>query len=44
MFQVILITGSLQELLQKVSHKLGIPVKHLFTVQGGLIDDISLLR
>ncbi|KAL7633278.1 UNVERIFIED_CONTAM: hypothetical protein RMT77_016383 [Armadillidium vulgare] len=42
--KVILITGSLQELLQKASHKLGIAVKHLFTVQGGLIDDISLLR
>ncbi|MCL4129101.1 UNVERIFIED_CONTAM: hypothetical protein GTU68_024613 [Idotea baltica] len=43
--KVIMVTNSLQDLLMKGSHKLNIPVaKCVYTAQGGLIDDISLIR
>ncbi|KAK7070260.1 BTB/POZ domain-containing protein kctd9 [Halocaridina rubra] len=42
--KVLLVTHSLEEVLVEASQKLGIRATHLYTPQGGLIDDIRLIR
>lgn len=42
--KVLLVTHSLEEVLAGASQKLGIRATHLYTPQGGLIDDIRLIR
>ncbi|XP_071544243.1 BTB/POZ domain-containing protein KCTD9 [Panulirus ornatus] len=42
--KVLLVTHSLEELFAGASQKLGIRATHLYTPQGGLIDDIRLIR
>ncbi|XP_050698620.1 BTB/POZ domain-containing protein KCTD9-like [Eriocheir sinensis] len=42
--KVVLVTHSLEELLVEASQKLGICAALLFTPQGGLIDDLRLIR
>jgi len=42
--KVILVTHSLEELLLSASTKFGIVAKRLYTVQGGEIDDLKLIR
>lgn len=44
MIQVVLVTHSLGEVLAGASQKLGLRATHLYTPQGGLIDDIRLIR
>jgi len=43
-FKVILVTHSLEELLSSASTKFGIVAKLLYTVQGGEIDDLKIIR
>ncbi|CAL4176138.1 unnamed protein product, partial [Meganyctiphanes norvegica] len=42
--KVVLVTHSLEELLMSASQKLGIRASTLYTPQGGLLDDIRLIR
>ncbi|ROT64595.1 BTB/POZ domain-containing protein KCTD9 [Penaeus vannamei] len=42
--KVLLVTHSLEEVLAGASQKLGIRATHLYTPQGGLIDDLRLIR
>ncbi|XP_063228598.1 BTB/POZ domain-containing protein KCTD9 [Bacillus rossius redtenbacheri] len=42
--KVVLVTHSLDELLNSASSKFGIAAKRLFTPQGGEIDDLKLIR
>ncbi|KAK8751569.1 hypothetical protein OTU49_009126 [Cherax quadricarinatus] len=42
--KVVLVTHSLDDLLAAASQKLAIRAAHLYTPQGGLIDDIRLIR
>ncbi|KAK3880787.1 hypothetical protein Pcinc_014739 [Petrolisthes cinctipes] len=42
--KVVLVTHSLGEVLAGASQKLGLRASHLYTPQGGLIDDIRLIR
>ncbi|KAG7166864.1 BTB/POZ domain-containing protein KCTD9-like [Homarus americanus] len=42
--KVVLVTHSLEELLAAASQKLGIRAMNIYTPQGGLIDDIRLIR
>ncbi|XP_013386138.1 BTB/POZ domain-containing protein KCTD9 [Lingula anatina] len=42
--KVIAVTHSLEEVLQEAGRKVGFEVKKLYTPQGGLVDDIKLIR
>ncbi|XP_041368306.1 BTB/POZ domain-containing protein KCTD9-like [Gigantopelta aegis] len=42
--KVILVKGQLDNILAAASKKLGFTAKKLFTAQGGLIDDVDLIR
>ena len=42
--KVIGVTHSMEELHQEATRKLGIPAEQFYTSQGGLIDDIKLVR
>lgn len=42
--QVVAVYGSLEDLLSVASSKLGIRASSVYNVNGGLIDDITLIR
>lgn len=44
MFKLVLVTHSLEELLIAVGNKFSITAKRLFTVKGGEVEDIKLIR
>ena len=44
MFQVILVRGQVDDILAAAGKKLGFTARKLFTAQGGLIDDVDVIR
>ena len=42
--KVVLVPDDIEGFLQKISKKLGLPAKKIYTQQGGVIDDTDLLR